>query len=59
MQIPEPRLPATLEPSEDETPVKSDEYYPAVLRALAKQLGVANDFYYPLLGAATLLENSK
>jgi hypothetical protein len=38
-------------------PVKAEIYYPAILRNLAEQLGVGNDFYFPLRGAAVLLEN--
>jgi hypothetical protein len=52
----EPRLPAELAIADADLPVRASEYYPAILRSLALQLGVRNDFYYPLLGAATLLE---
>ena len=56
----EPRMPDDLErlaqPSEQ--PVKAEIYYPAILRNLAVQLGVGNDFYFPLHGAAALIETA-
>lgn len=34
----------------------SRRWYGKALRSLASQLGVGNDFYYPLLGAAKLID---
>lgn len=50
----EPRLPAELEHAKEFE--NSEEYYPKALRALAAQLGVGNDFYFPLIGAAGMIE---
>ena len=47
----EPFIPADLEYSEDDT-----ASHAVLLRCLAKQLGVGNDFYFPLLGVARHLE---
>ena len=55
--IAEPFLTADLEPTEDQQPVAVEVYFPAVLRSLAAQLTVSNDFYYPLIGAANLIED--
>ena len=58
-EMEEPRMPADLErlyPAE--MPVTARIYYPAMLRNLAAQLGIGNDFYYPLLGAANLLDDA-
>lgn len=57
--IREPFFTADLEPTEDEQPVDVRVYFPAVLRSLAAQLGVGNDFYYPLIGAANLIESKE
>jgi hypothetical protein len=54
MAIAEPRLTAEFENPDDKTPER--EWHAKVLRLLAQQLGVMNDFYFPLLGAAQLLE---
>lgn len=35
------------------------DWHAAVLLRLAKQLGVGNDYYYPLLGAAQKLDMYK
>ena len=53
-QIPEPFLPADLE----EAAGDEREIYAKCLRALAGQLGVGNDFFYPLIGSAGLLEKN-
>lgn len=37
----------------DETAV---DFYPTVLRSLARQVGSANDFFYPLIHAASRIE---
>jgi hypothetical protein len=37
-------------------PWSEDAWEVAVLRSLAEQLGVANDFYYPLIGIANRIE---
>ncbi len=50
--IVEPRLSISLEDSED----FSSDWTTAALRELARQLGTANDFYFPLLGAARHIE---
>lgn len=50
-----PRLPLELELDESPEPVWS----PKALRELARQLGRGNDFYFPLLGAARLIEMQK
>lgn len=52
----EPRLTAQLE--DDAAIGKQVEWHAAALRCLAAQLGVTNDFYFPLLGAATLLDGN-
>ena len=56
MQIPEPRLSAKLE--DDAGIHKQVPWHAEALRCLAAQLGVSNDFYFPLLGAATLLDGN-
>ena len=54
MQIPEPRLSADLE---DDNDARDDRcWHGDALRLLARQLGVGNDFYFPLLGAAMLID---
>jgi hypothetical protein len=52
----EPRLTAQLEDAAGTG--KQVEWHAEALRCLASQLGVANDFYFPLLGAATLLDGN-
>ena len=53
LQIPEPMLPTELEDSYD---IGAEQDWTArALRELARQLGVGNDYYYPLIGAAQLL----
>lgn len=49
-----PFLPAHLEDSADG---KGDDWNAQALESLAKQLTVANDFYYPLIGAAEELRS--
>ena len=51
---PEPFLPPDLM-TDDDSSDKSDWHERALL-SLATQLGVGNDFYYPLLGAASKLK---
>ncbi len=51
----EPFLPDDLLTEEPTSPNWSSQ----ALRALAKQLGVGNDFYFPLLDAARILEERK
>jgi hypothetical protein len=54
----EPFLPNNLmDAPVDTTP--SPEWHAKALRSLAAQLTAANDFYYPLLGAARLLDNQR
>jgi hypothetical protein len=47
-KIPEPWVPEFL--------IEGDDNLPEVLEELADQLGVMNDFYYPLLAAAAQLK---
>ena len=54
MQIPEPRLTADLEA--DNHGLSDIDWHAKALRLLAAQLTVTNDFYFPLLGAATLID---
>ncbi len=54
MQIAEPRLPDDLEGNADDGDDRC--WHADALRALAEQLSVTNDFYFPLLSAATLLD---
>ncbi len=54
MTIPEPRLTGELE--DDDQPLDDRCWHGDALRCLAKQLGVGNDFYFPLLSAAQLLD---
>ena len=55
---PEPFLPADLEDqvSDDEVEVTSREWHARALRTLAAQLGAGNDYYFPLLMAAQLID---
>lgn len=53
----EPRLSAELE--DENCPLSEAEWHATALRFLAKQLGVMNDFYFPLLGAATLIDGKR
>ena len=57
MQIPEPRMPSDLEDPNGVVP--KNEWHAKALRVLAMQLGVPNDFFYPLLGAAQLLDGQR
>lgn len=52
----EPVMPSEFEDASEATEYASKKWHGAVLRSLALQLGVGNDFYYPLLGAAQLLD---
>lgn len=52
-----PRLTPDLE--EDIVSGMSPTWHAKALRSLAHQLGMSNDFYYPLLGAARLLDNKR
>jgi len=54
--VDEPRLPLSLE---DDDTSSGKEWAVAALRELARQLGVMNDYYYPLIGAAEMLKNLK
>ena len=54
MQIPEPRLASEFDG--DTSGCDERCWHGDVLRLLAMQLGVGNDFYFPLLGAATLID---
>lgn len=52
--IPEPMLTTELEESEDVSP----QGYAKVLRTLAGQLGVMNDYYLPLKTVAKMLDEA-
>jgi hypothetical protein len=54
----EPLLPDELvnEQWSEGNPSDNPDWHARALRALASQLGVGNDFYFPLLGAASKLE---
>lgn len=51
--IDEPMLTVDLENGDDPAP---PDWHPRALRELARQLTVRNDYFYPLLGAAQMLE---
>jgi hypothetical protein len=53
-QIPEPCLTVDLEDSAERT--GEHEWYAAALIELSRQLGVGNDYYFPLRGAAEILK---
>lgn len=51
-----PFLPADLEDAATGKEEDAAAWYAKALRSLASQLGLGNDFFYPLLGAAQILE---
>lgn len=51
----EPFLPANLEDSAEDGKLTPQEWTAQALEELARQLTLANDFYYPLIGAAGML----
>ena len=55
--IVEPFLPAHLEDSCEVAELR--DWTARALEELARQLGVMNDFYYPLIGAAGILREEK
>lgn len=54
----EPTMPTRLKQmaSPNNLPINAVTYYSLVLRSLAEQLGVQNEFYTPLFEAANLLD---
>ena len=52
----EPRLSVELE---DDDKMSPEEWTAKALLLLAAQLGVMNDFYYPLVGAAAIIEKRR
>ena len=53
-QIPEPCLTVDLEDSAER--IGEHEWYAAALIELSRQLGVGNDYYFPLCDAAEILK---
>lgn len=53
LSLPDNIKPVAYAPSDDASRRK---WHANVLRCLSEQLGFANDFFYPLLGAAELLD---
>lgn len=51
---PEPWLTIELE---DDTETPPHEWTAKAMNELARQLGAMNDYYFPLLGAASMLKN--
>lgn len=52
----EPFLTADLEDAATGKEEDAAVWYAKALRSLAAQLGLGNDFFYPLIGAAQILE---
>lgn len=55
-KVPEPFLPAFLEDIADSTDA---DWNAKALEELASQLGVMNDYYYPLIGAAQEIRHQR
>ena len=58
-QILEPRLPIELEDAEVNGEAGAREWTAKFMEELARQLGVMNDYYYPLIGAVVMLRAAK
>lgn len=56
MNIPEPMLTTELEETAGQEDTDNVLWCASVLRELARQLGFANDYYYPLLTGSQMLE---
>ena len=59
MTMQEPFLPAQLEDDEPANEAEAREWTARALNELAVQLGIMNDYYYPLIGAAQMLRGER
>lgn len=57
--IPEPFLTAELENFAEDGTLASHEWCAQALEELARQLGIANDYYFPLIGSAQKLRDHR
>jgi hypothetical protein len=55
----EPFLPASLEDEDPQNEAEARDWTARAIAELARQLGMMNDYYYPLIGAAGMLRVTK